>query len=804
MVQGTPYVHWKIKQQENLSEIDPTYLWGTVVETNKGPIDKPVFIRSAEEAKKIFNYNLDPYFANGGRYAVIVRAYAGEPAKAKFDITLDEDFSYVYADYDYYEYADGSKGIKATVRVDDLTAKKPKAVTKTKIPYNFTSFSAATEGTQYGIGVAQTTGVVSGDYTEIIVKSNDADTPENTFTGKKFYVKTKISETETRRQLFKKPGQEPVDVWVEIEEKVETANVAFSQGRWRICDENGIISYFYEDGEEIKQAVTFDGDPEFYVEGTDLSNKGEDGKKLDPKNIFTKSFNESDVQKIIISKLKTIRADTAVATVRAIYEGDFPIPISIQEDLKQGYRVSVKDSEEYTIMVSGATTLKYITQRINERAENVEAFLTEEGEALQKVFSSTLVPATNGTDEEGNPIVLPTIEDEFDANLEKYNEAIIANKIPVDSIFTKTKATDAVDIANNVIYDIDEYKIKLSETVSYLGDGSNGSWDADINRIPEADRLEAHQNALDHLATVKLAGIFCNYGEYKLQRVYWEHVSVSEPEGMNSSEVCKWRTLIVGANADDRINDPGQEPGFKLMDTASSIDNENVLFLGQKLIDDGFIPNDIERAKDSEDIQVSDFQLLPYQTTQYIAGLRSKLFYGDAIFGGEDKKEIKGVGNLSIAPLFNGENKLLWQPDNYIALNEHGVLTFTEDYDQISLTDGVTTRQSPLEEDEESIQSIVKYAKTNVHAALQTYIGRNILGGLQNAMDGSVRNVLTAMQEQDQTLMAVASEGLAAFESEIVLVPKSNAKQTLAKAYVYLKLTPVHALRQIEVELTVQ
>jgi hypothetical protein len=60
------------------------------------------------------------------------------------------------------------------------------------------------------------------------------------------------------------------------------------------------------------------------------------------------------------------------------------------------------------------------------------------------------------------------------------------------------------------------------------------------------------------------------------------------------------------------------------------------------------------------------------------------------------------------------------------------------------------------------------------------------------------------MQTQDQTLMAVPTENLAAYDVDIVLVPKSNAQQLLAKAYVYLKLTPVHALRQIEVELTVQ
>ena len=210
------------------------------------------------------------------------------------------------------------------------------------------------------------------------------------------------------------------------------------------------------------------------------------------------------------------------------------------------------------------------------------------------------------------------------------------------------------------------------------------------------------------------------------------------------------------------------------------------------------------RGKEYEDPSVSQYQLLPFQCTQYIAGLRSKLFYGDAIFGGEAKKAIRGVGNITIAPLFAGENKILWQPDTYVYLNEHGVLTFTEDYNILSLTDGVTTRQSPLEEDEEGVQSIVKFAKHAVHEVLQTYIGRNITSDLQTAMESSIRVILNAMQTQDQTLLSLPGEGYNAFDIDIVLVPKSNAKQILAKAYVYLKLTPVHALRQIEVELTVQ
>ena len=98
----------------------------------------------------------------------------------------------------------------------------------------------------------------------------------------------------------------------------------------------------------------------------------------------------------------------------------------------------------------------------------------------------------------------------------------------------------------------------------------------------------------------------------------------------------------------------------------------------------------------------------------------------------------------------------------------------------------------------------MKYAKHAVHEVLQSFIGRNITGDLKAMMENAVTTVLNEMSSADQTLVAIASEGLSAFDVDIVLIPKSNAQQTLAKAYVYLKLTPVHALRQIEVELTVQ
>lgn len=803
MVQDTPYVHWKVKQDENISEIDPTYLWGTVVETDKGPIDEPVFIRNPDQAKKIFNYNLDPYFANGGRYAVVVRAHAGEPKNAKFDITLDKDFKYVDVDYDYYPLPVGQKSIKAKVLIDDPKETKPRVVTDGKIAYAFKSYGDENKTIPYAEGTAQTTGVVTGDFTEILVVSNnllfDGEAPVE-FVGQKFFTKTNATaDGTTVNNLYSAATEEAIipNMFITVEAISQEVDVAFHQGRWRICTPDGSIIYWYRDNEEDEIApyinmATYNEITKKYYEYPVV---GETPIEIETeKKYITKSFNESDVTKTIVSHLKVIPEGKEIITVDAVYPGDFSVPISVQRDLRDGYRVSITDSEEYTLIISGATKPSYIIDRVNERAENVVASLTEEGKEIERVLTASLVPAASGIDEStGNPIMLPTPSED---TIDQYTEVARVNKLPIGSIFAKIADPE-------IAGDTNDYKMKLTEIVSYLGDGSNGSWDPTTRRILAEDRLEAHQNALDHLATVKLAGIFCNYGEDELQKIYIKHVSSAEPTGMNNVEVCRWRSLIIGANALDRTNDPGEEEGFKLMDKAISVDDEDILFLGQGLIDDGFVPNDIERAKDSDDV-ANVFQLLPYQTTQYVAGLRSKLFYGDAIFGGEDKKTIQGVGNVAIAPLFNGENKILWKPDVYSALNERGVLTFTEDYGLLSLTDGVTTRQSPLQEDEEGVQNIVKYAKTNIHEALQTYIGRNMLGTLESSMEMAIGNILTAMQSQDQTLVAVPSEGLTAFAYDVVLVPKSNATQTLAKAYIYLKLTPVHALRQIEVELTVQ
>ena len=265
---------------------------------------------------------------------------------------------------------------------------------------------------------------------------------------------------------------------------------------------------------------------------------------------------------------------------------------------------------------------------------------------------------------------------------------------------------------------------------------------------------------------------------------------------MNNNETCKWRTILLGANIDDRSDISS------LIAKAKSINNQYVLFLGQGLIDTG-MTGDVAKLTVQEKQAigaVNDNHLLPYECTQYIAGLRSKLNYGESIFGGQGRKRIRSIGDLKIAPIVEYETEYTWDPNTYIRLNEAGVLTFTEDYGNITLTDGVTTVQAGNEEDEEGVMNILKYAQNAVYDVCLPYIGRNIDADIENSITTAIEKVLEEMKTSDMTL--VDTDEYPAYDVTVALNSRQN--QLLGRIYVYLTICPVHAVRQIEVEMTVQ
>lgn len=437
-----------------------------------------------------------------------------------------------------------------------------------------------------------------------------------------------------------------------------------------------------------------------------------------------------------------IEEGTPLIRIEAAYPGNYNVNLVLYQNiLYKGYNLTLSEEGNGYVTINNATDLLNIVNRINDKKLNVSATLTDEG---RKVVSVTRASPS---------IVQADLSD-----------------AAIGQILLK----DANDPTQ-------KYAIELAEIDDfYLTGGSNGEWDDTTNRIPQQYQASAHRDGLELLRAYRVAGVFCMYGEDLIQREYVLHgYDSAHPEkGMNNDETCKWRTILLGANEDDR------DSAVALESRALALNNQYILLLGQGLIENGV-------------------QLMPYECTQYIAGLRASLFYGDSIFGGQKRKEIQGVyDNLKIAPLLSYESSVVWQPEVYIALNEVGVLTFTQDYGRLTLTDGVTTRQDPMEEDEEAVMNILKYAQNAVYDVCVSYIGRNITADTQASLEMEIGSVLNTMLTEDQTLITLSDEGLNAYEVDVVMNPRSI--QLLGKVQVFLKITPVHALRQIEVEMTVQ
>ena len=500
----------------------------------------------------------------------------------------------------------------------------------------------------------------------------------------------------------------------------------------------------------VENEVTFDVIPKSassykYVKATSAGQVDETDYYINKKGTQVQRTYDSTVGNIVAAKTiatEIIEEGTPLINIEAIYEGNYNINLVLYQNiLYKGYNLTLSEENSGYITINNATDLLNIVNRINDRRLNVVARLTEKGKKVVNVTRTS--PSIVQSDLSDAAVGQILVKDDNNPD-EKY----------------------VIELA-----EIDDF---------YLTGGSNGEWDDTNNRIPSQFQAKAHKEGLELLRAYRLSGIFCMYGEDTIQREYVLHGydSTSPNKGMNNDETCKWRTILLGANEEDR------DSAVALASKAIALNNQYILLLGQGLIENGK-------------------QLMPYECTQYIAGLRAALFYGDSIFGGQKRKEIKGVyDNLKIAPLLSYEESVVWQPDVYIELNEAGVLTFTEDYGRLTLTDGVTTRQDPHEEDEEAVMSILKYAQNAVYDVCVSYIGRNITADTQASLEMEISSVLNTMLSEDQTLIALSEEGISAYEVEVVMNPRSI--QLLGKVQVYLKITPVHALRQIEVEMTVQ
>ena len=735
MVVSKPYIRFKVNNDPIELNIDYNYTWATTVETNKGPVNTPVFISSAAQAYSIFNVDMRPFFAQNPKSLIMVRVAASsknkEPAKGVYSFVSEKDIPVFFT---------SQAELKKTVTENDES-----------IDYIHKLYYAVVETTS-----EQTT---TQTYVPLIEHRNSSGVliPESYIT------------VEAAADNGRLPQSTEEAIAADEAKPVASASVIASIGK-----EGGLTQAEYEAQyrQGLKDTIVYSADK---------------------------------VQPLLIPHKYTIEAGTALMTLTGDYEGDYGISISCSEALVgEGYTIVITEPTLGTLRVQNGYDLQKIANRINDKKYNVTAKLTKEGQLITAAMHGYAKPITthNVTIGEGDDAVtLPLItshiaEDSFIA-LSKNKTTNAINYITqqeVDAI-----AADIKNQTNLATVEAIDYAINLASAgqQSLVG-GSNGEWDEKAGRIPKEYQANAHAEGLKLLQRIRLAGVFCMYGEDAIQRAYVEHgINSKEPEkGMNNNETCKWRTIILGANENDRTDISS------LAARAAALNNQYILLLGQGLIDTGFngVASKMTIAERKVLGLVNEHQLLPYECTQYIAGLRSKLDYGESIFGGQGRKRIRAVGNLDIAPLLDYETSYTWEPNNYTFLNESGVLTFTEEYGNITLTDGVTTIQRGTEEDEEGVMNILKYAENAIYDAVLPFIGRNINADLELSINMAVENVLSKMKDTDQTL--IDTDKYSAYSANISLGSRQN--QLLGRIYIYLAITPVHALRQIEVEMTVQ
>ena len=525
----------------------------------------------------------------------------------------------------------------------------------------------------------------------------------------------------------------------------------------------------------------------------------EEDNSLTQSNIYHKNQVKEFLSPMINNT--TCSAGTPLFEVESKYEGVYNISISCVKSLTEGYRIVFKDEDtgKILLIIPNGTNIRNIVNRINDADLDIVATMTDAGEYLTEAMISYPNAITTTTvSGYGSLITSNIIKNSF---IMKQGTPSANGQLTIAPL-TKNNYLEIQNSKNGKTSDgtfIVDYAINL-EIVgdqSLVG-GNKGEWDENQQRIAQQYQAEAHRKALETLRKIRLAGVFCMYGETAIQYEYLQHgINDNEPEkGMNNNETCKWRTILLGANETDR------DDISSLMAKAKNINNQYVLFLGQGLVDTGMTGHistlSIQEKKALG--SVNDNHLLPYECTQYIAGLRSKLNYGEAIFGGQGRKRIRSVGDLEIAPLLSYQTEYVWEPNDYVRLNEHGVLTFTEEYGNITLTDGVTTMQDRTEEDEEGTMNILKYAQNAIYDVCLPYIGRNIDADLENSLTTAIEKVLEQMKATDMTL--IDTEEYPAYDVSVALNSRRN--QLLGKIYVYVLICPVHAVRQIEVEMTVQ
>lgn len=323
---------------------------------------------------------------------------------------------------------------------------------------------------------------------------------------------------------------------------------------------------------------------------------------------------------------------------------------------------------------------------------------------------------------------------------------------------------------------------------------------------------EAYQQAFKALENIDVFGVVANEDNIAVRALLYNHIL-----DMNNPEVNMIRMGATSVLNEDIHFDSGTSSNYKFKvvkdATASTphydyykkdcsvdnitkpceaLDSEYMVYVGQGVVFQG---QDEKKIKE-------DRILSPLECVQLYTGIRSgKLAYHNAIFGGETKKILTGV--KKIRPLNQGDIYRRPTRDEYIDLNEHGVLTFKQEYRNVTFVEGVTTKQTlgPLQY--ENIMAIVIYTSKRLIDTCKPFQGQNLSEDIRASLKTQLEDVLETIRQTDNSLIGIDGYNLPPYSVNVqmgafVEFDKYGELQRQSKITVEAKIVPAGALREIE------
>jgi len=316
---------------------------------------------------------------------------------------------------------------------------------------------------------------------------------------------------------------------------------------------------------------------------------------------------------------------------------------------------------------------------------------------------------------------------------------------------------------------------------------------AEQRSVASADQQEAFAKAFRVLEGEDVLGVSVLSASPIAHLVMLEHV-----QDMNESEVGRLRFGITAYIPDGfsqeafeaEIEEQGSPYGdgsiAAMSLEAESYNNEYFIYVGQGVA---------FRPSEGEEIQY----LPPHKAVQLYTGIRSRLNYKYAIFGGEEKKVLVGVEDVIPFEYNTNMGRL---KEIMIELNESGVCIFKKEYGDVTFVEGVTTSRSDVLS-HESIMSIVAHVSKRLIARCRPYQGQNLTEDLKATLKTALQGELQNITDTDKSLIAIDQYNLTPYNVEVssAAMVRFDEKGSLireSKIVVKCKIVPVGALRDID------